>query len=316
VTELLHEPSSVEFSNAHEIKARLVAALPFAFPTSDAEEASKFRERYVSVSEFAAKAAKSPLSSETGRYQSLLIYLSLLFGGIRFFGASNVPPFSKHLVQSTSFMIAISVLIVAVAGIFITKVFVEYTTTAMGLSKDMFNTQDFNEYATKVIITTRIDKYYWLTIFNAIGDKDTAYSGNRRQPMFTLPSIKPEQIDVGELAKDPELAVLIKSREEFLKQVLAALDNASRITIQEWMDARVDLSSESLHLIPHLAKTMQIYRVLDRMHVITRITMILEIILPLVFASVVLAACWFSELRSANPATTTDVQPVFQNQVS
>ena len=99
MTEPSHAPSSGNFTNADSIKSSIVAALPLAFGKSELDDSSSFQERFASVSDFAAKVAKSPLSSETVRYQSLLLYLSLIFAAIRFFGLSAIEfkPFKTTL---------------------------------------------------------------------------------------------------------------------------------------------------------------------------------------------------------------------------
>jgi hypothetical protein len=233
VIEPFHESSPANFSNPENIKSSVLAALPFAFANSGSDDASSFRERYVSFSDFVAKATKSPLSSETGRYQSLLLYLSLLFAGVCFLGPQIIKfdPFKEKadFVGSTTFMLLMSVLIVAVGTIFVLKALIEYKTNELSLIKDSVSSPQLTAFIRLCLTKTIIDRYNWLCIFDEIGATYKLYSDTTADVLrvpkdFTHIPLKHEYIvDLDELAKVPELANVIAARREFVNKALSAL---------------------------------------------------------------------------------------------
>jgi len=129
---------SPNFANAEIIKSSIIVALPFAFAKSDSGDSLSFQETFGRLSDFAAKFSKSPLNTETTRYQSHLLYLSLLLAGTRLFGADAIKfePFTKEFVASSTFMLIISILMVSIAAIFVIKSYLDYTTGQWGWIKD------------------------------------------------------------------------------------------------------------------------------------------------------------------------------------
>jgi len=73
------------------------------------------------------------------------------------------------------------------------------------------------------------------------------------------------------------------------------IENAYSMTLEKWVDARGDLSSDAFHL--HLQdltpqRNKALFNMMKRMRVVKRITIGLEIVAPLAFAIIVLTASW------------------------
>jgi hypothetical protein len=227
------QTTAPNFKTEEGIRSSILAALHFAFGPVDA---STFRQRLETLSDFAAKYTKSPLTTETARYQSLLIYLSLIFLAIQLFGPnaiSVITPFSRTELHDAVFMALFSALIIAVALIFAMKVFVDYTVAGFTITSETFAALEVaNSIPTLEANKTRVDNHYVVSLLNIIGQTHRTYEetvkGATGYRVFPSGLIKiPEdffKVNFEELGKGQALSSFLEDRKEFISEVKRHLE--------------------------------------------------------------------------------------------
>ena len=219
------------FGTPDQIKSSIRHALPFAFAGSDAVEASRFREKYSGLMDFASQVSKSPLQRETTRYQTNHLYLSLIFAGVVYFRPQtmSVKPLGE-LTVDIGFLVLFSILVVGVGAIFLVKALLDYQSNQFQITKN-YSIRDYRDVILIGMVKGNIDRYYWDTIFDAIQETRQSHDDALSRALGS-PSPSPSKhismtdivkLDIDDLQKTPEFRDMIAERRQFLDGVTAEL---------------------------------------------------------------------------------------------
>lgn len=210
-----------------EIEQSIRDNLPIFFGTAEAVDQGVFLEKYNELADHAAVVSEPFLRAETVRYQSILLYVSLLFLSVSIFRVKNLRISENALSVDSKFLAIYTVFIATIALIFALKSYVDYQRSRFVRSRTDHLIHQVRDITMSGVLTKRIQQYFWQELFDVIGrtwDKtyeDALAKAQDRPPLSE--QIATQSLTLDPLRDVPELATEIALQEEHLATMVAEL---------------------------------------------------------------------------------------------
>jgi hypothetical protein len=209
-----------------EIEKSIRGSLPILFRTADAVDGSKLREKYNELVDHAAAVSEPFLRAETVRYQSILLYVSLLFLAVRVFRVSHLIQSGNEIPLDGKFLGIYSTFIAAVIVIFSLKAYVDYQRSRFVWSKTDDLVHQARELIMCGVLTMRVQQYFWQELVDLIGRSFKAYQDAlaiaHNEPS-TSTYIAVQSLTLDPVRDLPDLAREIAVQEKNLAKIAAEL---------------------------------------------------------------------------------------------
>lgn len=216
-----------------EIEKTLRTQLPIIFGKKDAVDFVEFRKKYNELIDYALANTEPFLKAETVRYQSILLYTSLIFLSIKYLSILKIKIDSVEVEVSAKLLIAYSVFIGMVALIFLTKAMVDSRRARLLKEKNSDRISELKNLISAGWLKKTIQQHYWLKIFDEIGRASKVWQDemakiNGRQPTLEiLEMMKFQTLDLENLRGHPELVGEIEGQEKFYGELEIAIKKAT-----------------------------------------------------------------------------------------
>ena len=210
-----------------EIEDAVRTALPIVFGKSDSVVVQDFRARFHALTDSASIASEPFLRAETVRYQSILIYWSLILLTLHFFEVGTFKIGESVVKVDQKLFVILSVFLFAVAAVFLVKAYVDYQRTIFVRAKTVTAIDDLEYLITIGRAKRRIQDYFWNAIFNVIGRTYKTYADATATVLgepTTFEHVEiPISLDLDKLSEVPELKVEIEAQTKSLASLKEAL---------------------------------------------------------------------------------------------
>src|ERR1700722_10568087 len=152
-------------STEAEIKQSIRNDLAILFGESEPTDLRVFREKYNRLVEYATAVSAPFLGPETIRYQSMLLYVSVLFLSISLFKLGGIKVFDTVLSVDHKLLVAYEVFIGMVIVIFLVKAYVDYLRARFTRSRNAGVGSELAALMSAGLVKRHIQHYFWLEIF-------------------------------------------------------------------------------------------------------------------------------------------------------
>lgn len=198
--------------------------LPILFGNREPADDDAFLKRFDSLAEYAATVSEPFLRSETTRYQSILLYVSLVFVSIGLFGIGQITFGETLLFVDRRLLFVYTVFIAAVAVIFLMKAYVDYQRANFSRSKNFRAITEMREVLDVSSLRKNVQYYFWEEISNTIGRAYEPFHDAMSKSLDQAPDVVPTStnlftMDLKELRKIPELTATIEANEKCLAEL-------------------------------------------------------------------------------------------------
>jgi hypothetical protein len=215
-------------STEAEIKQSIRNDLAILFGDSEPTDLRVFREKYNRLVEYATAVSAPFLGPETIRYQSMLLYVSVLFLSISLFKLGGIKVFDTVLSVDHKLLVAYEVFIGMVIVIFLVKAYVDYLRARFTRSRNAGVGSELAALMSAGLVKRHIQHYFWLEIFDAIGRAykayDDALSAVANKPSeFTHRPVQTLTLDKTGFSKNLEAIAEIEKHEAFLAGLIREL---------------------------------------------------------------------------------------------
>ena len=200
--------------------------LPRVFGLRAREDRATFREKYVAFLDDVDRASAAFLSPETIRYQSSVLYASVLFVVVVLFRVGTIKIVDTSVAVDLTFLVIYTIFIAMIAVLFSLKFLLDRERASTGKKKQDEAYRELKELIELRAQKTLIQHHFWLEAQNRIrhvfDEQDAAIAalvpssetGPARMDMLEL-----DPIDVEALRRDPEFVAEIEEHEAFLAQL-------------------------------------------------------------------------------------------------
>jgi hypothetical protein len=202
--------------------------LPMVFGDQDSVNRDKFREKYDALVDYAASVSAPFLGAETVRYQSMLLYVSLLFLSISLFRIGKVKIGEALISVDRKLLVIYVVFIAAIALIFLVKAYVDYQRARFVRERNDDASSELRNLITVGLARKHIQEYFWLEIYDAIGRcyglyDDAARAALNQPPEFKHISMQAFNVDRAALGKNPETKAELDRQDAHLAALIQEL---------------------------------------------------------------------------------------------
>lgn len=213
-----------------QIERSIRANCPIIFGDSYAVDIETFKPKYDALEDYASKVSAPFLGAETVRYQSLLLYFSLLVLAVTLFQIGSVKIGDSLVSVDRRLLVIYAMLIGAIIVIFLTKVYLDIQRQHDLRKKYDLLRVELQALAEAGLLKKHIHHYFWLEIFDAIGRTYKAYDDAASAAIGTPPEFKhnPMQVlnfDRAGYTKSPQMKEEIESLDSYLAAVTAELSH-------------------------------------------------------------------------------------------
>jgi hypothetical protein len=210
------------------IEQSIRANCPIIFGDSDAVDTKAFKQKYDDLVDSAVTASAPFLGAETVRYQSMLLYFSLLLLAVSLFQIGQVKIGESVVSVDRRLLVIYTLFIGAIILTFLTKVYVDYQRARFLLHKNDQVSLELREMVSVGVLKKRIQYHFWLEIFDAIGRAYQTYDDALSAALGTASEFKPipmqmVPLDRVSLSKSPELKEEIENLNSYLAVLGAEL---------------------------------------------------------------------------------------------
>jgi len=217
-----------QIENTARVCCPLVFWNPYAVPERE------FLQKYDALADSAAGASASFLSPDAIRYQSLLLYSSLIFLSVSLFKFNTVKILENSVAVDRRLYALYTTFMVLIALLFVLKAYADALRTQAAGTKHALMTRDFTEMMRVGILRRHIQHYFWLELSDAIGRAYQVYEealsrAAGQTNSSTLLKMNALTIDRAAIRKTPELAPELEFQECVFESLAAKLakDEAS-----------------------------------------------------------------------------------------
>lgn len=271
-------------SDQQEIEQSIREEFPILFLGADTLDPEQYLEKRNQLIDYGVAVSQPFLSAETIRYQSILLYASLIFLSVSLLRIGKLKIGEELVAVDNRLLLFYEIFVGLVALIFVMKAYIDFGRARLGRAKNDFVWSQFTEFLAISRFRKQLQHYFWCETFDRIGASYKAYSDAQAKVLnkpagLDLSSVKMQFLKIDELRKLSELKPAIVAHEKFLATLTAQLskdesrfnDRVDRVfqlaarsepddfldcytpvhaayeeTLDPWLEARNNLSSEHL----------------------------------------------------------------------
>lgn len=228
-----------------EIQELIRNNLPIVFGKTESVESDAFRKKYEAMIDYATAVSGPFLGTETIRYQSMLLYVSLLFLSVSLFRIANIKIGESAIAVDRKLLVIYAIFIGVVALVFLTKAHMDYRRASFVREKGQAYTE-LRELMVIGLLRSRIQECFWLETFDTIGRSYKRYDDAvgatlHKHPDFKHISIQVINLDRTELNKNADTKAEITKQDASLAVLAAELaDDEKRF--QEEADTALSIA--------------------------------------------------------------------------
>jgi hypothetical protein len=220
-----------------KIEDSVIANLPIWFAGDLEADKHTFQEVYNRFLDYASSASGAYLGTETVRYQSMLLYSSLLLATVQFFNFDQITLFEKKISVGPQALLIYTLFMWAIATIFIIKSIIDGTRVKFTEEKNLPALVELIKTTNIALFKRQLQQYFAMNIFSTIEsaarERHSAFQAggkasdsNTEGPKAEDPYVKMRfDINLRELSKFPDLATEISRLEAFVSDFKQALYN-------------------------------------------------------------------------------------------
>lgn len=175
-------------------EAFLRKAFPVAHGTADEVDQKAYLKKRDLALEYAINCTSAILSAETSRYQSILLYGSLLLTFLNLFSAKTLKLFDVEVPVDGTLFIFYGAFLAGIAVIFSLKAWVDFSRHELVRSKGAGAVGELRELLGIGALRRTLHQYFWNEAFLAIGATDRAYQ-EAVSSLLDMPRIPPLILD-------------------------------------------------------------------------------------------------------------------------
>jgi len=211
-----------------EIKESIRGNLPIVFGKVDPVDPKAFRERFSAAVDYLLAISEPFLKPETIRYQSILLYVTLIFLSLSLLRIGKVKIGEDVVSVDHRLLVVYTLFIVGVAAIFLIKAFVDFQRARVARNKNAHVMEDSTRLIEIGSFRRSIQQYFWRQIFDAIGRSYQVYDDAVAQILpnavrSTHIPLSVIELDFDRLRKSPELAMELATQENHLASLTTEL---------------------------------------------------------------------------------------------
>ncbi len=319
----------MKLDSEESIVAGMASGFPHVFRPHEAVDASEFGKEHAKFAGYAQQAASPFLSDTTLRYQRAVFFAAFLTLFVYAFDPEAVTVLDQELDIDKWSRGILTAFVIFVAVVFGWKSRLDYLIHRMGNVARAEAQQGLRELIRDWESEQRVE-YYWLSLCDSISGAYEEFQAIRSEvggtpPPSSVPHRWDPDLDLKKLKRRESLRKSIESRELLFTELSDALTSDlaelkhrteqvapkgagafKRVreeydkTIGKWLEARSKLSS--LHLdtalderdTPAMAGLRLMHRTLKRTVGISRVSILLEVILPISFALSAASLYWLA----------------------
>lgn len=201
-----------DLSTTEAILDSLRRNFPLLFTDADPVDTEELRTKYNRAVEYANTVSAPSLSSETTRYQTVLLSLSTLLIALKVLHLQNITLYENTVAADRRALVWYVLLLLGVATIFLAKVYVDRKRSHFLRLKDAESLQSLWDFMFVAAAKNRIQAHHYASVFNYIGELYEKYRNAQR--LSRIPQIRLEStLTRDDVAKNPQLM-----REELMQE--------------------------------------------------------------------------------------------------
>jgi len=208
--------------------------LPILFGKKSAVDTQRYLEKRKAVAEYATAVSEPFLNEQTLRYQSMLLYISLIFVSVHLLNIAKLKIEGQDITVDTRLLALYSILIGLIAIIFVIKAYVDRKRAYFVRGTNDHAILELRELIGVGLVKKQIQHYFWLEIYDAIGLAYQSYQDAGMKSAggvsdFKHRPVQFRQLDRVLLGQNPELASELSAQDTYLSQLKSQLaaDEAS-----------------------------------------------------------------------------------------
>ena len=212
-----------------DIEASIRGALSIIFGKSESVDPQDFRSKFAGLVDFATNASEPILKPETLRYQSILIYWTLILLTLHYFRVGKFKIADAILDVDRRLFLVYSIFLVAVAAIFLIKSYIDYQRSTFAREKHSTAVSELQLLMSIGRMKRMLQEHFWLEIFDAIGRTYETYSSAMDEILERTESrkhmdMRVSKLDLAKASEVPELKAEIETQQSYLSTMKAALE--------------------------------------------------------------------------------------------
>jgi hypothetical protein len=211
-----------------EIEQSIRDNLPIIFGDRDAVDLATYRQKRDDLFSYGTAVSAPFLGTETIRYQSILLYSSLLYLSVNLFQLGQIKIFDTSVSVDSRLFTSYFLFIVAIIGMFLAKASLDFRRAELPKKQYEASPSEMTELLRIGLLRKHIQEYFWLEIYDAIGRSFGTYYNAARAALdqpedFKHTAIQALSIDRKEASKRLETRAELKAQESNLVVLLARL---------------------------------------------------------------------------------------------
>lgn len=202
-----------------DIERRIRTQFPISFGDADAVDDKIFQAALNDATEYALAATGPYLGAEAIRYQSMLLYISLIFISLKIFAIGDFKWVDHPISVDGKFLWLYASFMAAVALIFLIKCYVDDQRNRLLRAKNSHLLPELKHLLDIATLRIQIENYFWIQVFDTIGAtykyfSDATARALEQEPNFRhIPMADNIHIELDQLRGLPELVEEITRHE-------------------------------------------------------------------------------------------------------
>ncbi|MBV4478152.1 hypothetical protein [Pseudomonas botevensis] len=213
------------------IEKRLRNHFPIIFNQTNSVDPQEYHKEFKTFIDDAISTSSPFLSSEATRYQSILLYTSLVFAALFFLDIKHFKIVDLEIAVSSKMFFIYSLFIILICVAFFSKAWIDYKRWNLMREKNSYSTGKLSELINLGLLRKNIELHYWGKTFDMIGERYQVYNAaldrvmtrTKMVPMRSSASF----INIEDIEKIPELTPIIEAKDEWLHDLDSVLNEAS-----------------------------------------------------------------------------------------
>ena len=168
------------------------------------------------------------LTPETIRYQSTLLYVSLIFVSVSLFQLGNIKIGENLVSVNRRLLVIYTIFIALITLIFLIKAYVDTQRALFARNRNDEVVNELRQFMAVGLQKKHIQEYFWLEVFDVIGRAYKTYADAASEAVNASPTFEHNPMNVLNLDRDslcgvPELATEIAAQDKRLTVLTAEL---------------------------------------------------------------------------------------------
>jgi len=215
-------------SDQQEIEQSIREEFPILFLHADTLDPEQYLEKRNQLIDYGVTVSQPFLSAETVRYQSILLYASLIFLSVSLLQIGKLKIGDELVAVDKRLALFYEVFLGAVALIFLMKAYIDFGRAQLGRAKNDHVLSQFINFLAIARLRKQLQQHFWGEIFDKIGVCYQAYTdaqakARNRPSDHKHISVNVLSLKIDELRKLSELRPAIVAHETFLATLTAQL---------------------------------------------------------------------------------------------